>query len=232
MQWAMFALPNWRGDQYQTAGLFQVCGTVDLQFNPTFADAGGAGNLTIKATHEYRCQSVETYVNNFLDMVKPDPNHPQPSDRWYKSAVGALPHIQTSRWLEAAGTALDMVFGVGTILLIVRPHPNRKVETRNAAVTYAGILIMPWFPVFDILISFDFWDRIGVGYFESLTFNSGGFSNYTKAGAVVSLFTSWFDLVVQLWFLTWGLQRMFRANKKRGAVSELGEEKDIPLQQV
>ncbi|KAI8622648.1 hypothetical protein BC830DRAFT_269829 [Chytriomyces sp. MP71] len=124
LQWVMFALPNWRGDQYQTAGLFQVCSTVDLQFNPTFSDASGAGNLTIMATHEYTCQSVESYVNAFLEMVKPDPNHPRPSDRWYTSAAGALPHILASRYLEAAGTALDMVFGIGSVLLIMRPNKD------------------------------------------------------------------------------------------------------------
>ncbi|KAI9339101.1 hypothetical protein BDR26DRAFT_862632, partial [Obelidium mucronatum] len=214
-QWAMFALPYWRADQYHTAGLFQVCGTADFQFNPKYSDTAGAGNLTIKSKHPHSCQSVEEYTASFLEMVAPDPKNPQPSDRWYANAKDALPHIQASRWLEAIGTLFDMCFGVGTLLLIMRPAADERVEARNAAITVAGIVIMPWFPVFDILISFSYWDQLGVGYFQSLQYeSSSSLSNYTIMGPIVSLFTSWSDFVVQLWFLGWGLKRVLGANKK------------------
>ncbi|KAJ3006468.1 UNVERIFIED_CONTAM: hypothetical protein HDU68_004044 [Siphonaria sp. JEL0065] len=214
-QWAMFALPYWRADQYHTAGLFQVCGTATVQFNPTFADASGPGNLTIKANHPQTCQSVEDYAASFLEMVKPDPLNPKPSDRWYNNAKDALPHIQASRYLEAVGTVFDMVFGVGTLLLIMRPAADERVEARNAAITIAGIVIMPWFPVFDILISFSYWDQLGVGYFQKLSYDStNSLSNYTIMGPIVSLFTSWSDFVVQLLFLAWGLKRLLGANQK------------------
>ncbi|KAJ3281134.1 hypothetical protein HDU79_011055 [Rhizoclosmatium sp. JEL0117] len=215
-QWSMFFLPYWRMDEYHHAGLFQVCGTADIQFNPTYFDSGGAGNLTIKSTHDAVCVSVEDYVNDFLVKVKPDPNRPLPSDRWYNNASGALSHILMSRWLEAFGTVFDMIFGVGTLLLIMRPAADERVEARNAAITVAGIVIMPWFPVFDILLSFSYWEIIGVGYFSKLAYvSSDSTSNFTMAGPVVSLFTSWFDFVIQIMFLSWGLMRLLGANNKK-----------------
>ncbi|KAJ3051303.1 hypothetical protein HDU99_008463, partial [Rhizoclosmatium hyalinum] len=86
----------------------------------------------------------------------------------------------------------------------------------NAAITVAGIVIMPWFPVFDILISFSYWEIVGVGYFSKLAYvSSDSTSNFTMAGPVVSLFTSWFDFVIQIMFLSWGLMRLLGANNKK-----------------
>ncbi|KAJ3105669.1 hypothetical protein HK100_003842 [Physocladia obscura] len=210
-------LRRW-GDAYHHAGLFQVCGTADIQFNPQYSDSGGAGNLTIKAnsSHPLTCVSVEAYISNFLALVQPNASNPQPSDRFYNDAQGALGHIETSRWLEGVGTFLDMVFGTCSLLLVLRPSADERVEARNAGITFAGIFVMPWLPVFDILISFSYWSELGVGYFAPLSYaSSDSLSNYTLAGPVVSLFTAWFDFVVQILFLAWGLKRLLGANKKQ-----------------
>ncbi|KAJ3131893.1 hypothetical protein HK100_005895 [Physocladia obscura] len=210
-------LRRW-GDAYHHAGLFQVCGTADIQFNPEYSDSGGAGNLTIKAnsSHPLTCVSVEEYINNFMILVQPNASNPQPSDRFYDNAQDALAHIVTSRWLEGVGTVLDMIFGIGSLLLVLRPAADERVEARNAGITFAGIFVMPWFPVFDILISFSYWSDLGVGYFAPLSYSSSdSLSNYTLAGPVVSIFTSWFDFTIQILFLAWGLKRLLGANKKQ-----------------
>ncbi|KAJ3104606.1 hypothetical protein HK100_004027 [Physocladia obscura] len=206
------------GDAYHHAGLFQVCGTADIQFNPQYSDSGGAGNLTIKAnsSHPLTCVSVEEYISNFMALVQPNTSNPQPSDRFYNAAQGSLGHIETSRWLEGVGTFLDMVFGTCSLLLVLRPAADERIEARNAGVTFFGIFVMPWFPVFDILISFSYWSELGVGYFAPLSYGSSdSLSNYTLAGPVVSIFTSWFDFTVQILFLAWGLKRLLGANKKQ-----------------
>ncbi|TPX67836.1 hypothetical protein CcCBS67573_g07366 [Chytriomyces confervae] len=197
LQWAMLCIPQWRGDKYRNAGLIQVCGTVELQFNPTYNDTGSAGNLAIKNTKPYSCESVE-------------------------------------QWLEAIGTFLDMVFGLGSVLLVTRPHPDERIEQRNVVCTGIGLVLVPWFPTIHILVSFDNWERIGVGYFETLSYaGNGGFSNYTKIGLILSLFTSWFDFGLELWFLQWGLRRLFTTHPSVGAERAANAAKeDIPLETV
>ncbi|KAJ3238043.1 hypothetical protein HDU81_008514 [Chytriomyces hyalinus] len=234
LQWAMFAIPQWRGDKYQNAGLFQVCGTVDLQFNPTFNDTGGAGNLTIKNTKPYSCESVEAYFEKFQALIAPDPNNPRPSDRWHTGSKDALKGILVSRYLEACGTFLDMVFGLGSVLLVMRPNPDERIERRNVVWTVIGLVLVPWFPTIDILVSFDYWERIGVGYFETLSYvGNGGFSNYTKLGPILSLFTSWFDFGLELWFLQWALRRLFTTHPSVEAERAAQAAKnEIPLETV
>ncbi|KAJ3257507.1 hypothetical protein HDU77_002668 [Chytriomyces hyalinus] len=189
LQWAMLFIPQWRGDKYQNAGLFQVCGTVELQFNPTYNDTGAAGNLTIKNTKPYSCESVEQYFDKFQLLIAPDPNNPRPSDRWHTSSKDALKGILVSRWLEAIGTFLDMVFGLGSVLLVMRPHPDGEMMLlwgmsfifynflrQNASndATLSGPSFVPRFPTIDILVSFDYWERIRVGYFETLSYAGNG----------------------------------------------------------
>ncbi|KAI8618777.1 hypothetical protein BC830DRAFT_1107189 [Chytriomyces sp. MP71] len=61
-QWTAFALPHWRGDKYHSGGLFQVCGTQDLAFDPN-VDAL-VPNKTAGAIREYRCQSIQEYAED------------------------------------------------------------------------------------------------------------------------------------------------------------------------
>ncbi|KAI8622627.1 hypothetical protein BC830DRAFT_268163 [Chytriomyces sp. MP71] len=105
-----FALPYWRGDQYHTGGLFQICGTQDLKYLES--NHSLVPDPSPNATHPYRCQSIHAYADDLASWacIKDSTNDVCQGS---KLLVG---QITMSRWFEALTTTLDMIFGGSHVL--------------------------------------------------------------------------------------------------------------------
>ncbi|KAI8618796.1 hypothetical protein BC830DRAFT_890737 [Chytriomyces sp. MP71] len=193
-QWVAFALPNWRGDQYHTGGLFQICGTQDLLFNPQTDSL--MPNPAPNATHSYRCQSIQEYASDLQSWTCGY------GDNDACNAARLLPgQITASRWFESATTVLDMIFGVTTISFMLWPDRSPKKSLRNGWIALLGIILTPWMCLIDLFIQNGYWDRVGVGLFDS------DVRNFLHGAAQATIATSTIDFAVQFGFLQWAVHR-------------------------
>ncbi|KAJ3015399.1 UNVERIFIED_CONTAM: hypothetical protein HDU68_012754 [Siphonaria sp. JEL0065] len=101
-QWIAFAMPYWRGDQYQTAGLFQICGTNDYVYkNVTRPNAESITDVELAPgpTHPFQCQTIAEYIEGFKKAVCVEPYR----ERSYcqdSSKGEVLEQILVSRYFE------------------------------------------------------------------------------------------------------------------------------------
>ncbi|KAJ3277989.1 hypothetical protein HDU76_010086, partial [Blyttiomyces sp. JEL0837] len=171
-QWVGFALPYWRSDQYHNGGLFQICGSYNWKFDPSAQSGAGTIIPVSKA-----------------------------SDHWCNDAKDAADRIGISRGFEATSTVMSMVFGTTTLWFVVFPDKDPAVASRNGVLALIGIFLTPWLCVIDFFISVNYWDHIGVGYFEQ----DG--NNFLAAAGQMLIACTFVDLVVQYSFLRWGVMR-------------------------
>ncbi|KAJ3267376.1 hypothetical protein HDU77_000090 [Chytriomyces hyalinus] len=229
-QWVAFALPYWHGDAYHTGGLFQVCGTQDLVYDPYRANLWP--DPLPSAIHPFRCQTIEEYAadvakwacdpSKFRNGTKPSAqlnrrgkNELDDLGSGFASKNGSFdphndvcvasgligPQIRMSRWFQAFTTSMSMVFGVTTIMFMLWPDKSPKKSSRNGMCAILGILLTPWLCVTDLYMQNGYWPRVGVGLFE----RDARF--FLKGAAQASILTSTIDLVVQLGFLNWATHR-------------------------
>ncbi|KAJ3308833.1 hypothetical protein HDU76_003801 [Blyttiomyces sp. JEL0837] len=202
-QWAAFALPYWRSDKYHNGGLFQICGNYDWVDIDVKA-YGGAGDLIAQDRGYYKCQTIHEYMDTFLNFTCSF-NGPEEQDFRRKWCLGdgrfAEQRIGISRWFEATSTSMSMFFGITTLWLIVFPNKDPKICSNNGVFALIGIFLTPWLCVIDFFISVNFWDEIGVGFYDKDPHNFLAVAGQTLIGC------TFVDLVVQLSFLRWGIYR-------------------------
>ncbi|KAI8615085.1 hypothetical protein BC830DRAFT_324756 [Chytriomyces sp. MP71] len=226
-QWVAFALPYWRADKYHNGGLFQICGTQDLAYDPNVDDL--VANTSLASFHPYRCQTVKEYADDLTlwacnrEYFVPLKNTTKPLERRGKGG-GAFTsgpsgpfdstdndfcaasklvanQIFASRLFEAGTTCLDMIFGVTTVAFMLFPDKHEKKSTRNGMLALVGIILTPWMCVIDLFIQNGYWDRIGVGLFNK---DARGF---LSGAAQTTIATSTIDLFIQFGFLQWATHR-------------------------
>ncbi|KAJ3027256.1 UNVERIFIED_CONTAM: hypothetical protein HDU68_004171 [Siphonaria sp. JEL0065] len=203
LQWSGYILPYWRGDEYHSGGLFQVCGTADFTYNPA--------TQLIEPTfhHPWRCESLADYISSFKAIFV---NHTE-SD-WYKEIDGASKMIVISRWFEAGAIVMNMAFGATTLWTVVYPNTNEEVQRKHMYMAIWGILLGPMFCIVDSVLQFGYWQKLGVGFFNH---NINTFFFYS--GDVLWV-TTMFDVILELRFLDWGLRREARLKKEAAQVAE------------
>ncbi|KAI9330186.1 hypothetical protein BDR26DRAFT_871698 [Obelidium mucronatum] len=222
-QWTAFVLPNWRGDDFHTGGLWQICGHNDFEYKnitQTWCKSPATGvdvlcgpssdplhsrNITdVKLIpgprREYKCQSIGDYIEDFKKVVCVEPY----MDRSYcqdSQNDEVVTQIIVSRWFEAATTCLDMVFGISTLVFMLWPDKDPKKSRRNGLFALIGIILTPWFCFIDLFIQNKYWSRIGVGAFIKSDLE------FLDVGAEIGIVTSTVDMVVQFAFLSWATRR-------------------------
>ncbi|KAJ3304481.1 hypothetical protein HDU76_005191 [Blyttiomyces sp. JEL0837] len=215
-QWTGFGLPYWRSDKYHTGGLFKICGNYDWAGIDTKA-LGGSGILIPQDRGYYKCQTIHEYMVDFLNVTCSyvDPNESHLYDHWCKGdGQYAEQRIGISRWFEAISTSMSMFFGITTLWLVVFPDKDPKIASRNGVIALIGIFLTPWLCVIDFFISINFWDDIGIGYFDK----DG--NHFLAAAGQMLIACTFVDLVVQYSFLRWGVLR--HAWKVPGTTSGMG----------
>ncbi|ORY21562.1 hypothetical protein BCR33DRAFT_797710 [Rhizoclosmatium globosum] len=195
-QWASIILPYWRGDQYHTGGLFQICGDTEFGYDPVAMD------IYPDTKHEWRCEPFEQYVDRFQQLFKDYKNGP---GDWYVQAGSAKKMIVVSRWFEALTTSMDMFFGVTTAYVVVYPHSDPAKQTLNMKFALIGVLLTPVWTIADQFIQMSYWGAIGVGYFNHEV------QKYLYASGDIAWISSVIDLILQVACLGYGVKRAWRA---------------------
>ncbi|KAJ3283973.1 hypothetical protein HDU79_008616 [Rhizoclosmatium sp. JEL0117] len=190
-QWAAFALPYWRGDDYHIGGLFQICGDRDFIYNPNTT------NIVPGPPYPWKCEPFDDYVTRFQSIF------PRQDMEWYVQAGSARKLIVVSRWFEALTTAMDMVFGATTIWAVIYPNVDPKQQRRNMVYALIGICLTPTFAVVDSFIQNSYWADIGVGIFNQ------NIQTFLYASGDISWISSAVDFALQIGFLIYGIRRQY-----------------------
>ncbi|KAJ3140932.1 hypothetical protein HK100_008114 [Physocladia obscura] len=173
-----------KGDVYHTAGFFQVCGNCDFVYVPE-TDLIKPGRR-----YNWTCEPVEEWADRFKAVFE---NYTETT--WYQEAGPAKTLVVASRWLEGISTALDMIFGITSIWMVMYPERNERKNRRNFFFAVAGIMLAPALTIIDSQLS-KTWDALYI------------------ATAL--------DLVLQISFLNWGIRRNFALTKASKLNAEAG----------
>ncbi|KAI8616305.1 hypothetical protein BC830DRAFT_212001 [Chytriomyces sp. MP71] len=225
-QWVAFTLPLWKEDKYHKAGLFIVCSHAEWKFenvtrimcspglidpksgNPTMTYPCGDISLPgayyqttqelVPGTPVEKCQSVESYVDDFKKIVCIPPYE---QDQYCFYADTAKAQIVRSRWFEAVSTVLDMIFGITTLVFMMWPDEEPRKNIRNGMLALIGIFLTPWPTVIDLMLQNEYWNDLGIGIFETNN------KKFMAVGAQIGIATSTIDLILQFGFLSWAVRR-------------------------
>ncbi|KAJ3016566.1 UNVERIFIED_CONTAM: hypothetical protein HDU68_012153 [Siphonaria sp. JEL0065] len=188
LQWVAYALPYWRGDIYHHGGFFEICGDRDFDFN--FAtglfESGRPTNWTCTSVEEYADKIGKLFIN---DTVR------------YNEVMHAKNLIGVSKILEALSTIVDMFFGLTTIWAITFPHQQSKNQLSSIYFCIFGVALAPVLCIIDMVFQFHYWEVLGIGSF-----------NYDQQTGMyfsgdVSVVATAVDLIIQLWFMNYGIKR-------------------------
>ncbi|KAJ3317634.1 hypothetical protein HDU76_001107 [Blyttiomyces sp. JEL0837] len=129
ISWAVsfvaFAIPYWRGDQWNHGGLFQICGTGDVILDPTIG--GGAGGWVINNTHPLQCKSLNEYCDRILKVTEPLLKIENGYySHFHNDAARACTEIHAGLYLEVLRISLSIFAGIGTFYFICFPTPDPK----------------------------------------------------------------------------------------------------------
>ncbi|KAJ3065017.1 hypothetical protein HDU99_004297 [Rhizoclosmatium hyalinum] len=204
-QWASIILPAWRGDQYHTGGLFQICGNTDFKFNATTSD------IYPGEIYPWKCEPFDDYVDRFSSIF------PNKNGDWYVQAQSSKRMIVVSRWFEITSTSMDMIFGITTIWAVVYPNTNRKKQEKNMQFALIGVLLTPAFTLVDTFIQNSYWEAIGVGHFEK-----GGIQSFLYTAGNMNWASTAMDFFLQIGFLGWGIRKQYRLFLEGNEAAKLG----------
>ncbi|KAJ3167478.1 hypothetical protein HK101_011772 [Irineochytrium annulatum] len=199
-----FALPYWRQDQYNHGGFFTICGTADVVFSPTNGNTSGL--LVTTNTHEPRCTTVDTWIDNLLasfhqyDAI--DDINPTKTRLQFEASI-SRGDIHAGLFLEILRLFLSMFFGLGTFYHICYPLTldRQKSEVRRGMLCLLGIYLTPTLIIINIIVALKYWEYIGVGYFDQSA------NGYFGPCAQVMVGTGMVDLVLQFAYFQWGVKR-------------------------
>ncbi|KAJ3285563.1 hypothetical protein HDU79_007244 [Rhizoclosmatium sp. JEL0117] len=234
-QWVAYALPYWKGDQYHVAGLFQACGNTDLVYNKT------STMLEPGPLYPWKCEPVDDYADRFIASLDKYSQYP-PAQAIQKDAKEGKSLIVVSRWIEASSTAADMYFGLFSLYLIVYPKMDDRINSRNWYIAVAGVSLAPALCIIDSVLTFNNFQKLGIGYF-----NFDRQTSFYFSGDAIWVGTA-LDVVLQYWFLYWAstyqykLSKAVREKEEReyeaakaaaaAAAASSGATEEIPLQEI